>query len=391
MNKAAVGRKEIIYMKNKKKKRKPWQSVLIWAARALAVIVVCVAMLLAFLTVSEYKPSDKEQLEVVSAGDNGKELKFNASLKLMTWNVGYGALGNNADFFMDGGKSVNTADETRVKENLTGIADEIKTVDPDVLFLQEVDLNSSRSHDINEQETIQNMLADSNASRLNNSTFAYNFKVAFIPYPLPPIGKVNSGIVTYSSYSIEESTRYQLPCPFSWPVRLANLKRCVMVDRIPIMNDDGSASGKYLVLANLHLEAYDDGEGKKAQTEMLREILQKEADEGNYVIAGGDFNQTFSSIDDSMYPEYEGTWHCGEIDESEFSSDWQFHMDNSVPTCRSLDKAYVNADQTDFQYYMIDGYIVSKNIDVSSIKTQSKAFENSDHNPVVMEVKLGKD
>jgi endonuclease/exonuclease/phosphatase family metal-dependent hydrolase len=56
-----------------------------------------------------------------------------------------------------------------------------------------------------------------------------------------------------------------------------------------------------------------------------------------------------------------------------------------------LDKAYVNADQTDFQYYMIDGYIVSKNIDVSSIKTQSKAFENSDHNPVVMEVKLGKD
>lgn len=164
-----------------------------------------------------------------------------------------------------------------------------------------------------------------------------------------------------------------------------------MVDRIPIMNDDGSASGKYLVLANLHLEAYDDGEGKKAQTEMLREILQKEADEGNYVIAGGDFNQTFSSIDDSMYPEYEGTWHCGEIDESEFSSDWQFHMDNSVPTCRSLDKAYVNADQTDFQYYMIDGYIVSKNIDVSSIKTQSKAFENTDHNPVVMEVKLGKD
>jgi endonuclease/exonuclease/phosphatase family metal-dependent hydrolase len=309
----------------------------------------------------------------------------------MTWNVGYGALGDNADFFMDGGKSVNTADEARVKENLTGIADEIKTVDPDVLFLQEVDLNSSRSHDINEEEAIQSMLQGSSASRLSNSTFAYNFKVSFIPYPLPPIGKVNSGIVTFSSYAIEESTRYQLPCPFSWPVRLANLKRCVMVDRIPIMNEDGSASGKYLVLANLHLEAYDDGEGKKAQTEMLREILQKEADEGNYVIAGGDFNQTFSSIDDSMYPEYEGTWQCGEIDESEFSSDWQFRMDNSVPTCRSLDKAYANADQTDFQYYMIDGYIVSKNIDVSSIKTQSKAFQNTDHNPVVMEVKLGND
>jgi endonuclease/exonuclease/phosphatase family metal-dependent hydrolase len=378
-------------MNKEKKKRKPWQSVLIWIARAVTVIVICFAMLLVFLTVTEYRPADQEQLEVVSSGDNNKELKFNTSLKLMTWNVGYGALGDNADFFMDGGKSVNTADEARVKENLTGIADEVKTVDPDVLFLQEVDLNSSRSHDINEEEAIQSMLQGSSASQLSNSTFAYNFKVSFIPYPLPPIGKVNSGIVTFSSYAIEESTRYQLPCPFSWPVRLANLKRCVMVDRIPIMNEDGSASGKYLVLANLHLEAYDDGEGKKAQTEMLREILQKEADEGNYVIAGGDFNQTFSSIDDSMYPEYEGTWQCGEIDESEFSSDWQFRMDNSVPTCRSLDKAYANADQTDFQYYMIDGYIVSKNIDVSSIKTQSKAFQNTDHNPVVMEVKLGND
>jgi endonuclease/exonuclease/phosphatase family metal-dependent hydrolase len=65
---------------------------------------------------------------------------------------------------------------------------------------------------------------------------------------------------------------------------------------------------KYLVLVNLHLEAYDDGEGKKAQTEMLKQILQEEADQGNYVIAGGDFNQTFSGTDDSMYPELKA---CG--------------------------------------------------------------------------------
>jgi endonuclease/exonuclease/phosphatase family metal-dependent hydrolase len=144
-------------------------------------------------------------------------------------------------------------------------------------------------------------------------------------------------------------------------------------------------------MVNLHLEAYDDGEGKKAQTEMLKQVLQEEADKGNYVIAGGDFNQTFSGTDDSMYPEYEGKWHCGEVDQSEFSSDWQFEMDNSVPTCRSLDQPYAGADQTNFQYYMIDGFIVSKNVTVSSVKTQSKSFANSDHNPVVMQVKLNAD
>jgi Endonuclease/Exonuclease/phosphatase family. len=226
--------------------------------------------------------------------------------------------------------------------------------------------------------------------KLTNSTFAYNFKVPFIPYPIPPIGKVNGGILTLSNYSITDATRYQLPCPFSWPMRLGNLKRCLMVDRIPVMKEDGTASGKDLVLVNLHLEAYDDGEGKKAQTEMLRNILQQEMDAGNYVIAGGDFNQTFSGTDDSMYPELAGMWHCGEVDESEFSSDWQFEMDNQVPTCRSLDKAYAGADQTNFQYYMIDGFIVSKNVTVSSVETQDLKFADTDHNPVYMKIILNK-
>ena len=377
-------------MRKEKKKRKTWQSVLIWLARIVGVIVICFALLLAFLTVSEYRPAAQETLDIKS-GDTKTALKEGSSLSVMTWNVGYGALGDNADFFMDGGKSVQTADTARVNQNLTGIADEIKSVSPDIVFLQEVDINSSRSHDIDEAAAIESQLQAANAAKLSNSTFAYNFKVAFIPYPIPPIGKVNGGILTLSNYSIESSVRYALPTPFKWPVRLGNLKRCLMVDKIPVSNADGSASGRYLVMVNLHLEAYDDGEGKKAQTEMLKQVLQEEADKGNYVIAGGDFNQTFSGTDDSMYPEYEGKWHCGEVDQSEFSSDWQFEMDNSVPTCRSLDQAYAGADQTNFQYYMIDGFIVSKNVTVSSVKTQSKSFANSDHNPVVMQVKLNAD
>lgn len=377
-------------MRKEKKKRKTWQSVLIWLARIVGVIVICFALLLAFLTVSEYRPAAQETLDIKS-GDTKTALKEGSSLSVMTWNVGYGALGDNADFFMDGGKSVQTADTARVNQNLTGIADEIKSVSPDIVFLQEVDINSSRSHDIDEAAAIESQLQAANAAKLSNSTFAYNFKVAFIPYPIPPIGKVNGGILTLSNYSIESSVRYALPTPFKWPVRLGNLKRCLMVDKIPVSNADGSASGKYLVMVNLHLEAYDDGEGKKAQTEMLKQVLQEEADKGNYVIAGGDFNQTFSGTDDSMYPEYEGKWHCGEVDQSEFSSDWQFEMDNSVPTCRSLDQAYAGADQTNFQYYIIDGFIVSKNVTVSSVKTQSKSFANSDHNPVVMQVKLNAD
>lgn len=358
------------------KKKKPlWKRILHVAGIIVLVVVIAFVSLVAYLSMTEFKPQDKESLEI--KGKASRVLNQNDSITLMTWNCGYGALGDNADFFMDGGHSVNTADKARVKENISGLQKEIDSVNPDIVFLQEVDTDSDRSHHINEVEQFTSHETDM------QSTFAYNFKVGFIPYPLPPIGKVNSGILTMSSYNLKDSVRYQLPCPFKWPVRLANLKRCVMVDRIPLAGSD-----KYLVIANLHLEAYDDGEGKVAQTAMLKDILEKEYEKGNYVIAGGDFNQTFSNVDDSAYPPQKGKWASGEIDISTFDKGWQFHMDASTPTCRSLDQPLKGADKKTFQYYVIDGFITSPNIKVSSCKTQDVGFKNTDHNPSVIQFSM---
>ena len=213
-------------------------------------------------------------------------------------------------------------------------------------------------------------------------TFAYNFKVAFIPYPLPPIGKVNSGLVTLSRYQIRDASRTSLPNPFSWPNRLGNLKRCLAVHRIPVSN------GKELVLVNLHLEAYDDGEGKLAQTKVLRELLEKETEAGNYVIAGGDFNQIFSNVDSSAFPLHEGKWEPGIINSADFGEGMQLLMDSGTASCRSLDHPLAGADQKDFQFYIIDGFICSENVTVESTQTQNLNFHASDHNPVVLKVRL---
>jgi hypothetical protein len=119
---------------------------------------------------------------------------------------------------------------------------------------------------------------------------------------------------------------------------------------------------------------------------MLAEILQSEYEKGNYVIAGGDFNQTFSSVDTSMYPlQSDDLWMCGVLDESGFGDNWQFAMDNTTPSCRSLDRPYDASDST-FQYYMIDGFIVSDNLKIESVETLDKGFKNTDHNPVKMVV-----
>lgn len=336
------------------------------------------AVLLLVLTLTEYKPAERETLRVQGSAD--ASVRTGEELTVMTWNIGYGALGDNADFFMDGGTHVKTASKERVGENLDGITDELNSVDPDYLFLQEVDRDADRSHHIDEVERVGGLL--------DESAYACNYRSLFVPYPIPPIGRVDAGLVTSSARDLESAERIALPCPFSWPVRLGNLKRCLLVTRTPVTDAAGNDTGQELVCVNLHLEAYDSGEGKEKQTKVLREFLQTEYDKGNYVIAGGDFNQSFSGTDTSMYPELDGMWHCGTLDEEEFSGDWQFLADSTVPTCRSLDRPYESADKDNFQYYMIDGFIVSSNITVESCATQDLQFENTDHNPVVLRARL---
>lgn len=343
----------------------------------LLIIVILAGGMIGFLSATEFKPEDRMDAEVehrasasIAPGD---------SLKVMIWNIGYGALGDNADFFMDGGEMVNTADLDRVVSNMEGITDVLSAEEPDIFMLQETDRDSSRSHHFDQLDLLRNSFDG------YDSTFASNFKVAFLPYPIPPIGKVDSGIATFSAYNIDSAVREQLPIPFSWPVRMANLKRCVLVSRISLEDSD-----KELVMMNLHLEAYDSGEGKIAQTKRLAELLKAEADKGNYVIAGGDFNQIFSTADMDAYPAQEGKWTPGKIDVGSIEGDWQFLMDERTPSCRSLDQPYAGADAEGFQFYLIDGFIVSSNIKVDDLRTLDLGFRNSDHNPVAAELKLKK-
>ncbi len=341
----------------------------------LALVILAGGGLITYLTVQEYRPRDQEAL--TAAGTARDSLSAGDSVSVISWNIGYGGLSKTADFFMDGGVSVRSQPSDQVRANIEAVSRQLSDTDPDLICLQEIDRDSDRSFRHDQTAMVVNALQD------YAFCFAGNFRVPFIPYPFPPIGKVDSGIMTLSRFDIEEAERVALPCPFSWPVRVANLKRCLLVSRIPVGD-----SGKYLVLVNAHLEAYDDGSGKEAQTAMLRELMEAEYEKGNYVIVTGDFNQSFSNIDTSAYPLRDpGLWQCGILDTEAFSDRWQFLMDTSAPTCRSLDRPY-DGDRDRFQFYMIDGFIVSDNLTVTSMETMDLDFENSDHNPVLLTVQI---
>lgn len=335
-------------------------------------------LLILFLMITEYRPDEAEHLEM----DNAQEscIQTGTDIQLMTWNIGYAGLGKDADFFMDGGKQIRAESKERVSDNLSNIIKDIKEQEADIYLIQEIDKPSYRTFKTDEYNEMQTALKG------YSSCYATTFKCAFVPYPLPPIGQVDSGIATFSRHKITDNTRFRLPTSFKWPVKMANLKRCLLESRFTV-----EGTNRELVIFNLHLEAFDSGEGKIAQTNYLKERMETERQKGNYVIAGGDFNQIFSNIDENAYPVTQpDNWQPGRIDIEEFNGQYAFFMDTSAPTCRSTAEPY-NADNKDFQYFMLDGFVVSNNITVSSVQTRDNGFIYSDHNPVVLQFQLNED
>ena len=342
----------------------------------LGAVLLLAAGLILWLSVCEFKPADVTDVKVESNSQVGEFSPFlDQELTVISWNIGYAGLGKDSDFFMDGGENVSSADQDTVTASLLGIYKQLYTGDNQagIYMLQEVDKNSARTYGMDESDCLG----------IYNSTYALNYSCPFVPYPLPPIGRVNSGLLTTTMYDIDSSERISLPCPFDWPVSTANLKRCLLVSYLPI---EGSSSK--LVIVNLHLEAYDDGEGKIAQTKQLREFIQAEYEKGNYVIAGGDFNQVFPGGIEKYPNEHPELWEPGIITEDIMPEGWSLAYDLETPSCRLLNQPYDPEDIENTQYYVIDGFIISPNVELISVETLDAGFEFADHNPVQLKVKL---
>ena len=357
-----------------KKKKKVLLIVLISVGSLISLLATFVGGFLIYASATTLQVKDKEDMEI--KGNVTTKINKDNELNLLTWNMGYGALDERQDCYWDGGKGVDGESKEVVLENVEAFKNQIKDINPDIFFVQEADRDSKRSYYINEYQSLIDTFGEYEAS------FAPNFKAGVVPLPLYNMtGKVDAGIASFSKFDVTEATRIQLPIPFSWPMKLFNLKRCLLVNRMPI-----EGSEKELVTINLHLEAYDDGEGKAKQLAILMDYMQEEYEKGNYVIAGGDFNQTFSTTNYSKYPP-NPNWVCPVIEAENYPS-FTFRMDDTYPTCRSLQTVYKDADKTNFQYYMIDGFVVSNNITINNLETLNIGFKNTDHNPVKMSITL---
>jgi len=92
--------------------------------------------------------------------------------------------------------------------------------------------------------------------------------------------------MTFSDFLPTEAIRYAYPLIADWPDKLFLLDRCFLLNRYPL------EKGNELVIINTHNSAYVyDSILRIEELQILKKIMLDEFGKGNYVIAGGDWNQ----------------------------------------------------------------------------------------------------
>lgn len=338
------------------------------------ILIICGVVAAVFLTflltaaITDYKPADQEILADLNATANDSSI-LPDSLTILCWNIGYGGLGDDMDFFYDGGTQVRTSRE-RTKANIDGIIAEIRRHSPDIILLQEVDECSRRTYRINEVEMLCEAFPD------YHIFLGYNYKSFFVPIPLKaPMGQVASGVVLMSRVAPEEVSRWQYPSRFPWPVSMFNLKRCLLTATYRL------ADGSSVVIGNTHNTAYDTGNMRTVETAFLGEMTAGLASEGTPFIIGGDWNQFPPDYSPSAAETDDPHFTTVALDTALLQGTGRIAWDPTAKTLRHLNIPYSPSESV---LTVTDYFYISPDINADSVSTIDLQFRHSDHQPVLM-------
>ncbi len=384
------------------KNGKTIKRVLIVAGTVVGVAFLSVAGYVGYIFASYYRIGDKELK--IDSHSSLEEVKVGETYKAMSYNIGFGAYAQDFTFFLDTGYNEkgkatcghwSTAKNKKTVEfNVSGAIQTTLDENPDFVFYQEVDTNSTRSYHINQDKKITT--AYPNYDHIH----AVNFHSAFLPYPLYDMhGSVKAGLTTISRYKMQKAERKSYTVSSSLS-KFFDLDRCFSCATVKVDN------GKTLYIVNSHMSAYDKGgEIRTKQVEELNNFLTERVDD--YVIIGADWNHDLLinnpdyTYDDTTNRPFGMTlkapdWVSYFFDEEHKSpliDGYKIIASDNVPTCRNND---IQWDPEVTFRCVIDGFVVSNNIEVVShrnilTKNGNKGldgFAYADHEPTLLEFKL---
>jgi endonuclease/exonuclease/phosphatase family metal-dependent hydrolase len=288
------------------------------------------------------------------------------TLDVLSWNVGYAGLGSESDFVIDGGRHVRPSSRQLVERNLEAIGRRLRAEQADVLLLQELALPGFVTRGV---DVLGRLSAELDG---HGSAFAPTIRVS----GLPLVGELEVGQGTFARHGLVRAVRHALDSPRALPgIRFQNFH--VLESRV-------EADGCEWVFFNVHLAAFDDGSLRRKQLADVVRLLRAEYESGSHVVAGGDWNMRLA---DTRFPYSTAERHTSwvrDLPAGVTPVGWVWAVDPTSPTNRTLEQPYrpgVNYTS------VIDGFLVSPNVDVLSVETVDLGFAWSDHNPVRLRVR----
>ena len=117
----------------------------------------------------------------------------------------------------------------------------------------------------------------------------------------------------------------------------------------------------------------------------LREFLLHEYKQGNYVIVGGDWNQTPYGFKPELPSHPFDTVNLTYVEKDFPEPGWTWAFDPTLPTNRRVNVPYKQATSLTT---VIDCFLLSPNISAEEVETIDTGFLFSDHQPVRLLARL---
>ncbi|MGH7681753.1 MAG: endonuclease/exonuclease/phosphatase family protein, partial [Candidatus Eiseniibacteriota bacterium] len=283
---------------------------------------------------------------------------------VLTWNIGYAGLGRDADFIADGGRHLRSAGKTQIEANLASIRRVLARVDPDIVLIQEAAGPGFMTRGVDVVAGLRAQLRD------YRSAFSPDVTTKLLPQGL----SLRHGLATFTR--IEASATAIAPLPEE-PSRMGG----ILPRRYHLEITRTTLGGHPLSLFNVHLAAFDErAETRRRQVEAVFRDALEEYRSGSAVILGGDWNLLLADTHFPYTTEAKYLSWVHPFPREAIPSGWTIAADPLHPTIRTNERPYRPGEN---YTGVIDGFIVSPNVETIAVTGYDLGFEATDHQPVL--------
>jgi len=287
-----------------------------------------------------------------------------SKIKVMSWNVSF--------FFGPGseGLKYEHAEKNEYEKKIMSAINLIKSVNPDILLIQEIDFKSYKSSYMNQVEILAQELG-------YNYAYARTWKINYLPYPKGRLKNhfkdIDSGGAIFTKFPMTKNYVHLLERPKDFILKLFYPHRYAQCVTLKI------GDSEYQII-NTHLEAFK----KKNREKQAKELKEIALSQSSLLLIGGDFNTTPKNAKNKT------TFKDFDFDSYEGDSTYNLFTDFLRDTLK--DEDYENDE---LKYFTFSSELRERKLDYIFIRKQSESLKfevlasnSSDHLPILCEIKI---